>query len=423
MDFIKAKDVIRNGYIDAGFTITDEGRELSISSDDLPYLVLEEDIERYAELYPQFDSLKVAPCECAICSNDYREQVVIPIESVPLGSVMYRLRDCTVFGKEAESTYVEIGPSSEIFVNRLRFSEGFMEMSKIRMRSSHVRRQRYNREKEKILDIRETLYQPITARVHNIGASSVEAAIRISTPIIEACLFELSYLKELPLGLSHEWPRRQSRTRPFRIRDIERGDHLPLPTVQFNADIVRFYQRGVSTRDPVIQFLSFYQVLEYFFLSVSDGKLYDTLSHRLNDPAFKAVPRNLDRLIQDVLDHRRITDETEMLKLVLQNYVESDELVDFIEDYEIYLGEKHYTKRRQMFGQDMPEVRFEEQHLWGNIAKRIKVIRNAIVHSSDRHERSERYVPLTTRAEDAIMKEIPLMKFLAERVVIATANG
>ena len=158
-------------------------------------------------------------------------------------------------------------------------------------------------------------------------------------------------------------------------------------------------------------------------MTVSDEQLYATLSHRLNDPAFKPISRQLDRLIQDVLDHRRLTDETEMLKLVLQKYVEADELVTFIRAYEEHHSDQHYTKRRQVFGQELPEVRFEEGHLRGNIAKRVKVIRNAIVHSSDRHERQERFVPLTTQSEELIRKEIPLMRFLAERVVILTAES
>jgi len=112
-----------------------------------------------------------------------------------------------------------------------------------------------------------------------------------------------------------------------------------------------------------------------------------------------------------------------MLKLVLEKYVETDELIEFIEAYEEYLGERLYTKRRQLFGQDMPEVKLQEGHLHGNLAKRIKVIRNAIVHSSDRYERKERYIPLTPRSEEHINRETPLMKYLAERVIISSATA
>ena len=53
--------------------------------------------------------------------------------------------------------------------------------------------------------------------------------------------------------------------------------------------------------------------------------------------------------------------------------------------------------------------------------KRVKIIRNALVHSSDRYERKERYIP-TASAESEIRKEIPLMKYLAERVIIGSAK-
>jgi hypothetical protein len=68
-------------------------------------------------------------------------------------------------------------------------------------------------------------------------------------------------------------------------------------------------------------------------------------------------------------------------------------------------------------------VKLEEGHVFGNIAKRIKVLRNALVHSSDRYDRNERFVPLTSAYEKIIRREIPLLRFLAERVVIATSRS
>ena len=81
---------------------------------------------------------------------------------------------------------------------------------------------------------------------------------------------------------------------------------------------MRFYLLGMSSNIPVLQFLSFYQVLEYFFVSISDEHLYQRLTKRVNDPRFSSEPKSLDRLIQDVIEHKRTTDETEMLKLVLE---------------------------------------------------------------------------------------------------------
>jgi len=423
MDFSDALLLMRDAYSQAGFAVEEADHELIIQDEEREFRVLEEDIRTYAEQYELFADLVIAPAECSICSQDYREQVVMPVDPVAMAIPMHRLRDGIIFGDpNEEALYAETGPATDLFVNRLRFEEAYIELCKERMRRRYLRERIRREDVEDDSDIRNYMYSPITLRVHNLGAPSVEIAIRKSSPIIEGCLFELSYLKGISLALSEEWPRRQPRVRPFRYQDRIRENVLPLPKAMFNSDIVRFYQRGVSTRDPVIQFLSYYQVLEYFFLSVSDERLYETLSHRITDPRFSPKPSFLDRIIQDVLNHRRITNETEMLKLVLQKYVEPDDLIAFIRAYEEHLGERFYTKRKRLFGQDVPEIRFEQAHLYGNIAKRIKAIRNAIVHSSDRYERKERFVPLTSQSEAIISREIPLMKFLAERVIISTAT-
>ena len=57
----------------------------------------------------------------------------------------------------------------------------------------------------------------------------------------------------------------------------------------------------------------------------------------------------------------------------------------------------------------------------GNLAKRIKIIRNALVHSSDRYERQQRYIP-TYGSEKMIRNEITLLRFFAEKVIIGSVK-
>ena len=168
-----------------------------------------------------------------------------------------------------------------------------------------------------------------------------------------------------------------------------------------------------------LQFLLFYQVLEYFFLTISDERL-QRLTKRVSDPRFSTEAKSLDRVIQDVIEHKRTTDETEMLKLVLERYVDETELMEFIKAYEAYLKEPYYTKRRRRFGVDA-EVKLAPGHLFGNVAKVVKTVRNALVHSSDFHERVERHVPFSEGTR-LVELEVPLLQFLAERVIIASSK-
>jgi len=424
MNFDEAKDALRDGYLRVGLELIKEhptellfrsghaGREGNL-------VISEKEITGFAEAEKRRPDFSQIPAESSICSTDYREHAINFSEYDRRRLFMMRDRKFT-FGESNETTpYVKIGPASTLFINFFRFDEAYLQLFLAR---NPFRRAHRSNEKE-LVEMLSVLYRPLTIRVYNLQANTPEAALKRSSPIVDGCLFELSYLANITLTLEeewlHRWPR-WPRVSPFQFGDTTSGNELPLPQVVFNEDVVRFYQRGMSTGDPANQFLSFYHVLEYYFVAVSDEQLYQKLSRRLNDPKFSATPSNLDRMIQDTLDHKRETDETEMLGLVLKKFVDEAELIEFIEAYEKYLGDKMYSKKRSVFGENV-EVRLTTGHVIGNLAKRIKLIRNALVHSSDKYERQQRYVP-TAKAEDMIRREVPLMKYLAEKVVIASAK-
>jgi len=285
MDFEQAKTVLLEGYSRLEMNVSDQGTALHVQCEGNTYVVTEEDILTYAEQYPSFAALAVAPCECGISSVNYREQIVVPIAPSPIAPIGIRFREPTTFRQQGDNRFVEIGVVTQLFRNRLRFHEPFLEQHSARMRRPAAFMVR-ERDEHRQIDIVEPMPSFLTARVFNISAPTVEQAVKDTSALIEACLFELSYLKGTSVALSEEWPQRESRGRTFRLTEAFPGNDLPLPTAFFNADIVRFYQRGVSSRDPVIQFLSFYHVLEYFFITASDDRLHATLATRLNDPAF-----------------------------------------------------------------------------------------------------------------------------------------
>lgn len=426
MEFIEAKEFLKNGYLKAGLELVDEhpteiflkyrGENSGTVKENLR--ITKEDIEEYAASEMFRSTLEVtAPIECGICGPTYCEQMLQNLDrrGVFFSWTSERNYGNYVFGDaNSGSLYVEISKASMHFINYFRLDKTYIQLSLDR----HVSEQ-----PEKESDFRQYLYKPLTVQVHNIPETSSKAALIYSSSVIDACLFEISYLKQMPFRLADEWPIRERRlrgTRRFEYGESVQGNVLPLPTAKFNSDIISFYQLGMSNNIPVLQFLAFYQVLEFFFNTVSDEQLYNKLARQLKDPKFNTTHPHLDRLIQDVLDHKRITDETEMLKNVLSKFVDEMELIKFIESYENHLSEKIYSKKRNIFGVEI-EVKLTPGHVISNVAKTIKAIRNALVHSSDSYERSARHIPFS-KSTEMIKREIPLVKFLAERVIIASAK-
>jgi len=141
----------------------------------------------------------------------------------------------------------------------------------------------------------------------------------------------------------------------------------------------------------------------------------------LNDPLFDSTSsKSFDKLIQEIEGHKKITDERKKLTLVLTKYIDENELIKFLKAYEEFLGEKYLNKQKDIFGVKR-SLSLAPGYVFGNAVKLIKTIRNALVHSSDCYERQERHVPFSESTE-IIKREIPLVKFLAEKVITHSAS-
>lgn len=109
-----------------------------------------------------------------------------------------------------------------------------------------------------------------------------------------------------------------------------------------------------------------------------------------------------------------------MLRSVLDRYVQEQDLIEFISEFETNVGEKIYSKRRRVFGEEV-QISPIKDHALASSAKTLKHIRNAIVHSSDRYKREDCHIPLSD-TEDLIAEFIPLVRFFAERVIYGSAT-
>lgn len=417
MTFDEAKVSLKEGFIAKKVEVAYEhDKELFFRlGQNRIFRLNESEIEEFRiakSITPPFER---RPSECSLISKDYREQSIQFLH--PIRARFLPPRDTNIiFGQiNEEVPYVQISKASNQFIWTSLFEGAFFDliMERLIFRISTDDR----------ADFIDRIYKPITIKVSNLRESSIESALKSSTELIDACIFSYSSLKDNPIGLLEKWPRRRSQAeKNFEYRQQHRGNEFVLPSVKFNPHLVRFYQLAASTDIESYKFLSYYHILEYHFVSISDKILYDKLSRRINDLKFRTTAVNLDRLIQDVNDHRTETDETEMLKNVLSKLVIEDELISFITAYEEHIKENIYTRKRTVFGTEIAGTSLQPGHVFGVIAKRMKTIRNALVHSSDRRERNSRFIPYSQSSLEAIRKEIPLIRFLAEKVIVATGE-
>jgi hypothetical protein len=200
----------------------------------------------------------------------------------------------------------------------------------------------------------------------------------------------------------------------------ETEDSLKIPNAVYEDDLIGFYKIAKNSLFPSQAFLSYYHVLEYNFLRVSDEELFNRTKSIINIPTFNSSYDNVNKLLAVLKKHERNLDETSMLKRVISKFVDEQELINFVLDLEVKLNEKAYSKPKDdIFGERIP-IKLEEGHTIGNSAKIIKHIRNSLVHSSDKYTREDCVVPFS-QSESVVTKYIPIVRYLAEKVIYA--NG
>jgi hypothetical protein len=214
------------------------------------------------------------------------------------------------------------------------------------------------------------------------------------------------------------WKPRKVRLKTYYLE--EPTDDQTIPKAKYDENVVSFYKVAKASPFPSQSFLAFYHVLEYYFLRISELLLHDRLTSMLNETSFHTSRVTLDKIISTVRGQDARNDETEMLRNVLDRFVQEADLIDFIQRFEEKCGEKIYSKKRQVFGEQV-QVTPIKDHALANSAKVLKHIRNAIVHSSDRYKREDCHIPLS-ESEDTIAEFVPLARFLAERVIFGTAT-
>jgi hypothetical protein len=193
-----------------------------------------------------------------------------------------------------------------------------------------------------------------------------------------------------------------------------------IPCVTYEKNVVGYYKVARSSPFPSQSFLAYYHVLEYYFLKVSEDALHHQLRALINKTNFRSNTDGIDKVISLVRKQANQDNETEMLRKVLQRFVAEEDFVAYVNQIEVGHGEKLYTKRRLIFGEQM-NISLAEGHALSNAANVLKHVRNAIVHSSDRYKREECHIPLSD-TENTIEEFIPIVRFFAEQVIFGTSS-
>ncbi|MEL6406512.1 MAG: hypothetical protein AAFR81_19240 [Chloroflexota bacterium] len=389
MNHETAKKHLKDGYEINGFDVVSElpnGETLlrypHPATTDVTLKISNDDVEEYAELLgARGEFEKFNPTSLA--NPNYRESILIPLDA----SIDERdIDDLRFRESEDRPVYVEIDTISLVFANFFRFETGYMKLCLDKLLATPKLRRQASAKHP--LDVRAIFANPLSARVFNLDGTSIDDAIQRSQPIVEGALFTLAYELGIPLMLAEDFPR----TRLERRDIIRANDHklhdIILPDDNFRHDLVRYYQAGLSSPIATQQFMSFYQILELFFQDVNHTGVHDQLYHLLRDENFRPDNATLAKIVQLVEATKGDLTTVDVLETLMRQHIDSNAIKEFV----IQSGAQ------------------AEESLRG-LAERVVTTRDAILNAG---------VNGLPPSDTSVAKDVPLVRFLAEQIIIAT---
>ena len=231
--------------------------------------------------------------------------------------------------------------------------------------------------------------------------------------------FQIDLLSDVPLALERE--RRRSLGARRARKKIDLATDLEYPKTEFDEAPLSLYSYARSASGmPLLQFLAFYQVVEFYFPIYSRAEAQRRLKAILKDPTFRG-DRDVDigRLLSSIQVSRSgaYGDERSQLRAALAECIDSDSIRDFFESdpdrKDFYLAKGKASYHKIPLANPTADLR-------GDVADRLYDIRCKIVHTkNDSHGGDvELLLPFSKEAEQ-LSYDIELAQYLAQRVLIA----
>jgi len=209
-----------------------------------------------------------------------------------------------------------------------------------------------------------------------------------------------------------------------------RSEEIQVPKKLYNEEITYYYLMAANSRIPFLQYLLYYQIIEYYYAKVYSENIVNFISNRISDPDFNySSDIDIRNFINDLGEQFRIPsdrnlNEKEALKLTLERYIDLKNLANKLSSYDKEFIDYYKTHivsfaKDETMDSNTTLIDFQkEDHVFGTLMRRIYSIRNSIVHSKDISE--ARFKPFVD--EEELTKEIPLIRLIAEEVIHNSAK-
>lgn len=236
--------------------------------------------------------------------------------------------------------------------------------------------------------------------------------------VIDAVVFELNTMNGISVEVRN-FPR-------YGYRIATNHDIGPEPTVpkwEYSSEAVSLFRYGLAAdRLPLLRFLAFYQVLEYFLPQYVDRAMLRRVRNIVADPSFSIDDDSQLARLLEIGTRKNKLSEREQLSITMQYCLNEDELRKFISSDVV--RSNFVTARSGPLQSVSPLVLNDNANtLTNQVAKRIYQIRCRIVHSKagGKYEDSPVLLPFGPEVGQ-LEHDTEIVRFVAEKALAASAK-
>ena len=264
--------------------------------------------------------------------------------------------------------------------------------------------------------------RPVSLTISLHKSIDYETAVNILETISNSLFFQIEIEKSVTLSLRRNLGRR----RPMRLKTAEDADGVKIhyPSYEYDRAPISLYWYAKSARGmPLLQFLAYYQVVEFYFPNFTKLEAIRNARKILKNPTFR-IDRESDltKLVSSIAGSGRIggservqmqTTVAEVLSLeeVKSYFEENEDVADVIKKKQKGITDKTINIARE--GYDYRT----------DIASLLYDIRCRIVHTKNDGEngKSELLLPFSS-AEDGLWAYIEVMQLVARHALIRSSS-
>lgn len=261
----------------------------------------------------------------------------------------------------------------------------------------------------------------LSLRIEGLTVSCHDHAVAVLERLSNSLFFQLDLLREVSLTLRR---RRPTLRQPFPRRARRELKELEFPRTEYDREPISlyWYARG-ATGMPLLQFLAYYQTIEYYFPSYSQAEARRKIRNILKSPAFRAE-RDTDVariLLAAQASGSGFGDERSQLRATISECLEPGALRGFLTEFEERA--RFFSTKTVGLTDQRIQIRNLDADLRNDVADRIYDIRCKIVHtkSGGREGEVELLLPFSKEAE-LLYADIELIQFVAREVLVSASS-